>query len=141
MPESKEPATASLKILLVDDSEVILRHVGGLLARQGYSVVKASTSAAALEAIVRHRPGAVLVDFVLEAGQTGLQLIPALFAVAEKVGAPKPAAALLTMARLDDADTEAARQLGTRVLVKPRRGKETEFLQELAFWLREMKLQ
>lgn len=136
--------TKNVKILLVDDSEVMLRHVSGLLAQKKWQVITASTMAAGLEAFYRHSPDALLADFVLEGGHTGLETIAAIFAlcanaggVASPTGKPlvKPTVAILTQGALSPTDQQKAAALGAPVLQKPVYGKEQDFLMSITLWL------
>ena len=121
----------NIQILLVDDSEMVLRHVADLLTTQGFKVTTANSMVAALEAYFKARPDAILTDFVLESGHTGLGLLSAIFAGVS----PQPIAAILTHGLLTAADQARANELGVRVIQKPKQGGEQEFLQEVRFWL------
>jgi CheY-like chemotaxis protein len=135
--------TEKTKILLVDDSATVGRHISGLLSNHGYEVYFSMNLANALEDFRKNKPQALVIDFVLEAGQTGLSVITAIFALAEQLNSAKPAekrrpaATLLTMGHLELGDAAEAKKMGVHVLQKPKRGHEADFLQELEFWLRD----
>lgn len=61
------------KILLVDDSRTQLRHISGLLERQGYSVRTAENGDEALVSLSQDKPDLILMDVVMP-GQNGFQL-------------------------------------------------------------------
>jgi signal transduction histidine kinase len=71
MPES---ATASGRILVVDDQPANLRVVSTLLSRNGYDVVPAGTGNEALEQALAHTPDLVLLDMLMP-GMDGFQLL------------------------------------------------------------------
>lgn len=121
-----------VKILLVDDSQLVLRHVAMLLSGKGWQVTTAATMAEGLEECLKSPPDALLTDFILDTGQTGLTLISAIFAAGL---AEKPTAAVMTLGALSDDDQALAARLGCPVLQKPAQGKEKEFLQNVEFWL------
>ena len=125
-----------VKILLIDDSEVVARHITGLLLKENWGVQTASTVPAAIELFKRFTPDALLVDFVLEGGQTGLQLLSSLFSLSEK----RHPAAILVLGPVSPEDEKKVISLGARTIQKPVRGKEQDFLQNVAFWLKDSKL-
>jgi twitching motility two-component system response regulator PilH len=61
------------KILLVDDSRTELHHLGGLLARHGFSVRTAENGVQALHRLNEEKPDLILMDVVMP-GQNGYQL-------------------------------------------------------------------
>lgn len=128
-----------VKFLLLDDSEMILRHVSKLLNQQGWEVVTAPSMAVALQAYGRHKPDVLLVDFILEGGVTGLQAVSAIFAADPSRAGPPPAA-ILTHGQLAPADEQRAGTLGVKVIQKPARGQEAEFVQSVQYWLKESKI-
>ncbi|NUS59659.1 MAG: response regulator, partial [Lysobacter sp.] len=71
MPES---ATASGRILVVDDQPANLRVVSTLLSRNGYDVVPAGTGNEALEQALARTPDLVLLDMLMP-GMDGFQLL------------------------------------------------------------------
>jgi CheY-like chemotaxis protein len=125
-----------VKILLVDDSPVMLGYLGALLKGRGHEVVTAETLAGALEQALSQRPDAVLMDLILEPGKTGLEALSAIFSLADAQGWPRPRAAVLTAGRMAPADEARAVSLGATVLTKPERGREEPFLQTVDNWLR-----
>ena len=67
-------------VLVVDDEEAIRKTLAGALTDEGYRVVTAADSAAALEAVSRERPEVVLLDVWMEGPsgerqQEGLDLL------------------------------------------------------------------
>ena len=50
------------KVLVVDDKQIMRDSVGATLQRAGMQIVSASDGQAALTAIARHRPDAVISD-------------------------------------------------------------------------------
>ncbi|MEW6058119.1 MAG: response regulator [Bdellovibrionota bacterium] len=135
----------TVKILLVDDSEVMLRHVATLLGQKGLHALLAQNLQTALEVFHRQKPDALLIDFILQAGTTGLGVVSAISAVVERLNATGeslalPPTAVLTRGALTDEDQQKANSLGVRVIQKPSQGKEKEFLQEVEFWLHDAKL-
>ena len=61
-------------VLVVDDKEMLRDSVGVTLQRAGHTVLAASGGEAALEAIARQRPDAVVTDLKMP-GMTGLELL------------------------------------------------------------------
>lgn len=127
-----------IKILLVDDSDVMLNHVTALLAKDGHQILGKTNLVHAVEGYLRFLPDAVVCDFILE-GNTGLDVLSAI-AAALPAGTPMSPATIMTMGPLSDTDQKRADKMSARVLQKPKRGKEEEFLQNFNFWLRENKL-
>lgn len=132
----------NLKILLVDDSELVLKHVAALLGSGGWDISTAKNVAEGLESYFKSPPDAVLSDFVLGTGQTGLDLLSAILAARASAdpNAPRLPVALLTLGALSDVDAERAAKMGAPVIQKPARGKEKEFLQNVEFWLHDVGL-
>ncbi|MBI3557989.1 MAG: response regulator [Deltaproteobacteria bacterium] len=116
---------SAVKILLVDDSDVMLGYLAALLSKQGLEVATATSLVTAVDAFCRTRPQLILMDFVLEPTRTGLETLAAIFSVA---GAVRPLAAILTQGALTPADEQKASDWGVAVLQKPVRGKEADFL-------------
>lgn len=123
---------SDIKILLVDDSEVMLGLVATLLKKQGLAVVTATNMTTALEAYLRQTPTVILMDFVLEPTRTGLEALAAIFAVCNTA---RPLAAILTQGALSPQDKQKASDWKVEVLQKPTRGKEAEFLASINDWL------
>jgi CheY-like chemotaxis protein len=127
-----------VKILLLDDSEVMLRHISSLLIRCGATVHSTLTMPEAIEAFLRYKPTVVLADFVLEGGRTGLETIEAIFALCPPE--TKPRAAILTLGKLSDQDKQRAAVLKIALMQKPARGQEEDFTQTIEIWLDAAKL-
>lgn len=64
----------SLKVLVVDDKQMMRDSVGATLQRAGYVVVVASNGEDALAKAAKHRPAAVVTDLQMP-GMTGLELL------------------------------------------------------------------
>jgi two-component system, NtrC family, nitrogen regulation response regulator NtrX len=62
----------SPRILLVDDETNIRRMVGALLQSEGFETLEAPNGAAALAAVAREAPDAVLLDLMMPGGPDGL---------------------------------------------------------------------
>jgi DNA-binding NtrC family response regulator len=115
-----------MKILLVDDSELMRRLISSLLSKRlGWAVSTASSVETAIDAFFKDPPDAVLVDFVLEGGRTGLEILSAILAAR-----PVPSA-ILTTGALTTPDQQTAERLGARLIQKPVQGREDEFLREV----------
>jgi DNA-binding response OmpR family regulator len=69
-------------ILIVDDDPNIVLALRFLMEKEGYSVRVATDGAAAMAAIVRHRPDVVLLDAMMPL-QNGLEVCAAVRAKAE----------------------------------------------------------
>lgn len=61
-------------IMVVDDEQTVLVLLSHILKREGYDVVLAGNSAAALELLKQHRPDLVILDIVMP-GLDGFQLL------------------------------------------------------------------
>lgn len=121
-----------VKILLLDDSQAMVKHISGLLLGSGREVVTALNVDQALEGYQRHKPDAILADFILEGGHSGLEFVTAVFAAAKE---KRPPAAILTVGALSAADEQKAKSIGVAIFQKPTRGKEEDFLQSVGIWL------
>jgi len=66
-----------MKILIVDDKQMMRDSVGSTLQRAGYQVVVAVDGATALDMVARHRPAAVVTDLKMP-GMDGLALLAGL---------------------------------------------------------------
>jgi DNA-binding NtrC family response regulator len=75
----------SARILLVDDEANIRRMVGALLQSEGFEAVEAANGAAALAAVERDAPDAVLLDLMMPGGPDGLATLEQLKRVAPDV--------------------------------------------------------
>lgn len=73
-----------LKVLVVDDKEMMRDSVATILARKGYSTVAAASGKAALERMAKKRPDLVLTDLQMP-GMSGLELLEAIRAIDEDV--------------------------------------------------------
>ncbi len=62
----------SPRILLVDDEANIRKMVGALLQSEGFETLEAPNGAAALAAVQRDAPDAVLLDLMMPGGPDGL---------------------------------------------------------------------
>ena len=60
-----EADSASLRILVVDDSSTIRRSAESMLKTEGYDVVTAENGFEALSQITRHRPDLIFVDIMM----------------------------------------------------------------------------
>ena len=65
------------RILVVDDDELVLRGLAGILSRLGHEVHRAASGASALEALARHDEIDLLVTDQLMPGMTGAELAAA----------------------------------------------------------------
>jgi DNA-binding response OmpR family regulator len=63
-----------MKILVVEDSELLAVLVEEYLSTKGYTVTLRSNCKDALESVIHHSPDAVIVDYTLPDG-TGLELL------------------------------------------------------------------
>ena len=61
-------------VLVVDDKEMMRDSVAQTLRRAGFEVVTATDGPAALDAIVRTKPDAVVTDLKMP-GMTGIELV------------------------------------------------------------------
>ena len=102
-----------MTILLVDDEGNLRRMLRALLESEGFRVVEAADGPAALEAIERERPEAVLLDLVFP-GESGLDLLPELLRRAPGT----PVVMMSGEASLADA-VEATRRGAFHFLEKP----------------------
>ncbi|GEM_PF-1729411 len=117
-----------MKILLIEDSQMMQRHIQQLLAEIAYSIQLAATIAEATRAFERELPDLVLVDYILSNKETGLGAIELLKNIEKTKGVETRRWALLTHADVADADLARAKTLGVPIVVKPTRGKESDFL-------------
>ncbi|MEX0887715.1 MAG: sigma-54 dependent transcriptional regulator [Phycisphaeraceae bacterium] len=62
------------RVLVVDDKQMMRDSVGATLQRAGYRVIAASDGVAALDAVARHRPAAVVTDLKMPE-MDGLELL------------------------------------------------------------------
>jgi signal transduction histidine kinase/CheY-like chemotaxis protein len=83
-----EPQDASIRsgtglIMVIDDDDLALEGLGGLLRSWGYTVVAAGSDRAALAAVTHHdkTPDLIIADYQLAAGETGIAAIEAVRSV------------------------------------------------------------
>lgn len=131
---------SKVKILLIDDSDMMLKHLTNLLKPKGFTLYTAINLKEALENIERYQPHALLIDFVLSDGNTAINVIQAIQALSEEQKLPSPLCAILTQGGISEDDSKKAKKQGIQVLQKPKRGKEQEFLQNIEFWLHDAEL-
>ena len=65
----------SPRILLVDDETNIRKMVGALLQSEGFETAEAANGTAAIAAVEREAPDAVLLDLMMPGGPDGLQTL------------------------------------------------------------------
>jgi response regulator RpfG family c-di-GMP phosphodiesterase len=73
---AEAPATAGVRILIVDDEEAIRRPLKRYLEGKGCSVGTASTGSAALDSL-RQEPAALMILDIRMPGMTGIEVLPA----------------------------------------------------------------
>jgi DNA-binding response OmpR family regulator len=100
------------RIVVAEDDEDILRLVGFILRRQGYTVLEARTGTEALDVIRRERPDLALLDLRLP-DLTGLQVVRALAADATV----EPLPLIMLSASAQAADVEAGLSAGVAAYV------------------------
>ena len=61
----EERASTKCHVLVVEDDAVSCHAMRALLTRWGYEVESCSTTAGALDAILRHRPQCIILDLML----------------------------------------------------------------------------
>ena len=62
---TREKMTERTRILVADDSDLVLAVAESLLSQSGYEVLRASDGLAALRAIREHRPSLVVLDLLM----------------------------------------------------------------------------
>jgi DNA-binding response OmpR family regulator len=102
----------AVRIVVAEDDEDILRLVGFILRRRGYTVLEARTGTEALALIRRERPDLVLLDLRLP-DLTGLQVVRALAADATV----EPLPLIMLSASAQPADVEAGLSAGVAAYV------------------------
>ncbi len=104
----------SPRILLVDDEANIRKMVGALLESEGFETLEAPNGAAALAAVAREAPDAVLLDLMMPGGPDGL-------ATLEQLKRTVPAVPVVMMSgKANLADAVRATKLGAfQFLEKP----------------------
>jgi len=68
-------ATAGQTVLVVEDDVSLQRALGGLLGRQGFSPVVATTVAGAIQAAGEHSLNAVILDLSLDGNESGVDFL------------------------------------------------------------------
>ena len=97
------------RVLIVDDDNSTCFMLATLLTEAGYEVITATTLDAALQALEREAPDAIVVDVRLD-GYNGLQLVAL---------NPRPIPVLVLTGFPDPGLKEEALQLGAEYLLKP----------------------
>ena len=99
-------AKRARRVLVVDDDELVLRGMAGILERLGHAVFRAASGALALQVLAREAPMDVVVTDQMMPGMTGLEL-----AAAVRRDHPGTAVVLATgyseAADVDDASLDA----------------------------------
>ena len=62
-------------VLVVEDDAALQRALGGLLGRQGFSPVVATTVAGAIQAAEQHSVNAVILDLLLDGNESGVDFL------------------------------------------------------------------
>ena len=62
-------------VLVVEDDASLQRALGGLLRRQGFSPVEATTVASAIQAAERQSLDAVILDLLLDGNESGVDFL------------------------------------------------------------------
>ena len=110
------PASADVRVLVVDDEETIRLAIGRFLDRRGYAVTLASSAATALQALEVGRGGhyALMLCDVRMPGMSGVELVP-------RARALDPSIAVIMLSAVDDAASARAAFTAGAVdyLVKP----------------------
>lgn len=124
-----------ITLLLVDDSELVLHFLTKILSDQGFTILAAKNLPQAVSFASRNAPHAMVCDFILEGGCTGLELASAVSAVA-----PKLPMMLMTHGPLDKEDADTAALKSIPVVQKPKKGGESEFVDSVKYWLKDVKI-
>lgn len=103
-------------VVVIDDEALVLHGLSLALNQLGWEVLAAASGAEALERLdaCRQPPAAIIADYRLRDGHTGVEAIHALY---ERVGHPVPA--LLLTGDTSPDRLRAARASGFAVLHKP----------------------
>lgn len=109
--DRSEPGSG--RVLIVDNEASMLGSLDTLVSGWGFEVRVASNAEQALAAAERFRPELLVVDFHLDAGRTGLELLDAL----REAGCERPA--ILISADHAAEVRQAARRAGCEFLHKP----------------------
>jgi CheY-like chemotaxis protein len=102
-----------IRVLVVDNEPAVLRGMHSLLAGWSCDVDVAADADQALEAARRARPDLAVVDFHLDHGATGLELVARL---REALG---PVPAIVVTADHSEPVRDAVRTAGAQLLLKP----------------------
>ena len=102
------------RLLVIDNEQMVLQSMQGLLQQWGADVLTAADHEQALSCLQGRAPDLALVDYHLDGGRTGLQALAALRA---QFGEDLPAL-MITADRTEDC-RQGARALGVSVLNKP----------------------
>ena len=124
----------NIKILLVDDSELVLQFLSKNLSDQGFTILAAKNLPQAMSFATRNNPTVMICDFILEGGTTGIELLSAILAVS------KLPVALMTHGALSDQDAAKVKEKQIPVFQKPKKGGEREFADTVKYWLKDLKL-
>jgi signal transduction histidine kinase len=95
------PSLAGARIVVVDDDPPTVELVTEVLIQVGADVIECGTTDAALDAIARRRPDALVSDIEMP-GQDGYSLIRRLRALSSEQGGKTPAVALTAFGRPED---------------------------------------
>jgi PAS domain S-box-containing protein len=95
------PPLHGLTVLVVDDHEDARELMAAVLGRRGATVIAASSTAMALEALDHHHPDVILSDLEMP-GEDGYSLIRKVRQRSPEQGGTVPAAALTAYARTED---------------------------------------
>jgi two-component system chemotaxis response regulator CheY len=101
------------KILVVDDSAFVRLRTARLLQEAGHDVIEAATGQAAVEAYVRERPDAVLMDITMPE-MDGLEALDQIRSLD-----PSAKVAMLTAVGQQSVVMDAVRRGAREFLVKP----------------------
>lgn len=115
MTEADSDARNKL-VMVIDDERSVLQALNLLLEMWGYRVIAAESEGEAVERLgaLRERPHAILADYRLREGRTGVQAIDR---IRTEVGSPVPAV-IITGDTSTDGIREA-RARGLTILQKP----------------------
>ena len=69
------PPDTSRIVLVVEDDAALQRALGGLLGRQGFSPVTATTVAGAIRAADEHTVDAIILDLLLDGNDSGIDFL------------------------------------------------------------------
>ena len=95
MLPGEEVSRAKLKILVIDDTPIIVMHFEGILTKQGHEVFSALSGEEALEIFRKHKIDMVICDLGMP-GMNGWEVGKAIRAICHERGLPKSPFVLLT---------------------------------------------